>query len=314
MSHGSLANQISYVLTALFWNKEKIEEYKTNHHVISVKRDLRPGGDPTRALPALLSYNTRAGYFKLSLAFFRHAKDLSGQRRLADLMDPEIVRLTLDTHYHNHRPATMRTLLAAIGKVHQCCVSVGWTKKPTPVTKELRAQVKAYCDDGDVRQPRFGYKTEDAEKVLTYLQDKGSAFSLAAEIALRCGLRVLELAGLKGENVDLDNLQLHIVGKGGKKRVVDLPADLAEKINPSTQYLFTPNKSWKRAFAKAVRGAASKLGIKIQGVHRLRSNYAQNFYNDLRSNGKSDHDARQEVSHQLGHNRIGITNSYIPHP
>jgi len=47
----------------MFWDTEDIEAYKAEHQVESVKRDLRPGGDPTRPLPAILSFRTRAGYF-----------------------------------------------------------------------------------------------------------------------------------------------------------------------------------------------------------------------------------------------------------
>jgi len=48
-------------------------------------------------------------------------------------------------------------------------------------------------------------------------------------------------------------------------------------------------------------------------VHRLRANYAQNVHKELLENKQSDLKARQEVSHRLGHNRVEVTNSYIPH-
>ncbi|MBN1453273.1 MAG: site-specific integrase [Anaerolineales bacterium] len=312
MCPASLANQIAHVLDTLCWDTEDIEAYKAEHGVVSVKRDLRPDGDPTRPLPAILSYRTRAGYFQTAETFFQRAKALTGKRLLADLLAPDTVRRTLDTHYRDHQPSTMRTVLAAIGKMHQGCVQVGWTEAPSPITDELREHVKAYRDDGDVRQPRFGYIPEDAERILAYLKEHGSRFALPAEIALRCGLRISEIAGLQGKHVDLENGKLHVVGKGGKKRNVDLPAGLAEQLNPSRQYLFFPNRSWKQAFYQAVRDAARELGIQVSGVHRLRANYAQAAYEDLTGSGKSNQDARREVSRRLGHNREEVSNSYIP--
>jgi len=118
MSKASLTNQLAYVLNALFWDTEHIQAYKAEHGVVSVKRDLRPGSDPTRPLPAILSYRTRAGYFQTAKTFFERAKKLTGNRRLADLLDSDTVRRTLDTYYHDLQPSTLRTALAAVGKVH----------------------------------------------------------------------------------------------------------------------------------------------------------------------------------------------------
>jgi integrase len=312
MSTASLANQLAHVLNAMFWDTEDIETYKAEHQVESVKRDLRPDGDPTRPLPAILSYRTRAGYFQTAETFFQRAKGLTGNRQLVDLLDPDTVCRTLDIYYRDHMPSTLRTVLAAIGKVHQGCVRVGWTRSPSPITDELRKHVKTYRDDGDVRQPRFGYIPEDAEHILAYLKEKGSAFALPAEIALRCGLRISEIAGLQGKHVDLEKMVLHVTGKGGKKRDLELPAGLADQINPSKQYLFDPSRSWKQSFYQAVRVAAQALGIHISGVHRLRANSFQNTYDKLIAEGMSDQKARKEVAKKGGHQRTDVTHSYIP--
>ena len=196
------------------------------------------------SLQGLESRFGRKRLFFCTTAFFQRAKALTGKRLLADLLDPDIVRSTLDTHYRDHKGSSMRALLAAIGKVHQGCVKVGWIEAPSPITDELRDHVKTYHDDGDVRQARFGYIPEDAERIIATLKAKGSAYALAAQIVLRCGLRISEVAGLKGENVDLENLVLHLTGKGGRRREVDLPQEIEMQLNPSRQYLFNPNRSW----------------------------------------------------------------------
>jgi integrase len=312
MSPASLANQIAYVLDALFWEKEDIETYKAEHRVASVKRDLRPNGDPTRPLPVILSHGTRAKYYKATLPFFRRAKNLTGKRLLSDLMDSETILSTLDTYYREHLPSSLRSLLSAIGKVHQGCVQVGWTEASSPITDALRAHVKTYRDDGNVRQARFGYIPEDADRIIATLQEKGSTFALAAQVVLSCGLRISEVAGLKGENVDLEKMVLHIIGKGGRHRDVDLPAEIAKQLNPSRQYLFNPNRSWKNAFYNAVREAAQSLGISVSGVHRLRANCLQNTYQKLINEGWTDLEARRKVSQDAGHNRVKVTYSYVP--
>ena len=50
----------------------------------------------------------------------------------------------------------------------------------------------------------MGYKPEHAERVVSHLKAKKSAYALPAELALRCGLCEDEIAGLKGENIDVE--------------------------------------------------------------------------------------------------------------
>jgi integrase len=308
----SIENQVTHALDILRWDKDQIDAYKAEYSVRSVKKALRPGSDPTRGLPVILSRRTRDCYLETATPFFERARKLAGKKLLSELMTEAIVRSTLDAEYRDHMPSTLDTVLAAIGKVHMGCQRLGWTRSPSPVTPALREHMKTYRDDGDVHQPRYGYAEGDALKILELLKEKGSTFTLAAELALGCGLRISEIAGLKGEDVDKEHGLLHIMGKGGKRRDVPLPAELAEQLDPSLQRIFRATVSWKQAFYLAVRTAARELGIRVQGIHRFRSNYAQNLYEELRKNGKSDQEARREVSRRLGHNRVEVTNSYIP--
>jgi integrase len=308
----SIENQVAHALDILRWDKDRIDEYKAEHGVRSVKKALRPGGDPTRGLPAILSRRTRDCYLETATPFFERARKLAGKKLLGELMTEDIVRSTLDAEYRDHMPSTLDTVLAAISKVHMGCRRLGWTRSPSPVTEALREHVKSYRDDGDVHRPRYGYAEGDALRILELLKEKGSTFRLAAELALGCGLRISEIAGLQGKDVNKENGLLHIVGKGGKHRDVPLPAEIAEQLDLSQQRIFRPTVSWKQAFYLAVRTAARELGISVQGIHRFRSNYAQNLYEELRKNGKSDREARREVSRWLGHNRVEVINSYIP--
>ena len=75
--------------------------------------------------------------------------------------------------------------------------------------------MKAYRDD-DVDQPCFGYEEEDAVKIMELLKGKGSSFASLAELTQGCGLRISELANLKGKDVDKAHGLLHMVGMGGK--------------------------------------------------------------------------------------------------
>jgi len=308
----SISNQVDHALAKVTWDKKQIAEYQADQGVLSVKKSLRPGGDPTKPLPVILGINTRRTYFQTAALFFKRAEEITKEGLLVALMDPDIIMTTFEEHYTDAAPGTVNKLLAALEKVHLGCSKLGWTKSSCPITPELRKWVKSFRDDSDVRAPRFGYKPEDAEKVVTYLKEKKSVYALPAELALHCGLREDEIAGLKGENIDVENKLLHITGKGGRYRPVPIPEDLLNQLNRSKQYLFTPSASWRAGFRRTVMEATKALGIEISGVHRLRANFAQNKYQDFLVKGMDEREARRQVSELLGHARIDVTYKYVP--
>jgi integrase len=112
--------------------------------------------------------------------------------------------------------------------------------------------------------------------------------------------------------VDLENMVFHFTGKSGRHRNVELPAEIAEQLNSSRQYLFNPGNSWKSAFYNAVREAARSLGVNVTGVRRLRATCLQNTYQKLIMKGLTDLQARKKLSHNAGHNRVKETYSNVP--
>ncbi len=199
LSKSSISNQVDHALAKVTWDKEQIIDYQAKQGVKSVKKSLRPGGDPTQPLPVILGINTRRTYYQAATLFFKRAEEMTSEGLLTTLMDPDIVLNTFEEYYTDAAPGTINKLLPAIEKVHLGCTRLGWTKAPCPITPELRDWVKSFRDDSDVRSPRFGYQPEDAERVVAYLKEKESVYAFPAELALRCGLREDEIAGLKGE-------------------------------------------------------------------------------------------------------------------
>jgi integrase len=306
MGTPSILDQVHIALETVYMDEETQQAYKAEHQVESIKQAMRRKGKANRTLPHIFSYRTLQAYKQTCKVFFERAYELTGKKMLRDLFTYDIIVLTLDTYYRDMAPATLRTLLSALNMLHQAMRRRRWIKGWSPIGSKLREHVREYREDGNVRAPRFGYKPEDALRIIAHMQAKGSVFALPAEILLECGLRRNEVATLRGSNVDTENLKLNIKGKGGRKRVVDLPAHLAEQLNASKQFLFTPSESWKSAFYQAVRNAARELGIKASGLQRLRSNYAQEKYRKLRAEGKTKRQAKQQVSRDLGHNRIDV--------
>lgn len=308
----SIHHQVDRALGAITWNTKEITAYKKETGVVSVKKAMRPEGDPTKPLPVILGIGTRKSYYDAAGLFFTRAKLLTGIGLLSSLLDQDVLLATFDRFYFNKSAGTLNKTIAAIYKVYLGCNKLGWIKTPSPITTELRDHLKTYSDDFSVRVPRYGFKPEDAERIIEYLKEHDSAFLLPAEIALQCGLRKSEIAGLKGENVDKEGMIIKVIGKGGRYREVPLPDDLVEKLNTSKQFLFSPKNSWKNALYQALSKAANSLDIELSGVHRLRSNYAQNLYDKLQKDGLTENEARDIVSKSLGHNRRDVTHGYIP--
>jgi len=125
------------------------------------------------------------------------------------------------------------------------------------------------------------------------------------------GLRLSEACSIKRENVDLDNLQVKVEGKGKKERVVPISPVVVDRLreyinkeNPQGEYLFPANnklgyqgiRSVERTFTRLCK----RLGIKPAiSPHHLRHYFATYA---LKNGAKLE-----IVSRILGHASVGIT-------
>lgn len=112
----------------------------------------------------------------------------------------------------------------------------------------------------------------------------------------------------------LRNDQVLLVGKGGKRRLLAVPTDLAieirERIDPLSpaDYVFTITY---QQLHHQVTLACEVLGIREDGVHALRYAFAQRTYDALLRDGVSAAEAERRVSIALGHERASITRRYL---
>jgi hypothetical protein len=114
----SIHHQIDRALGVITWRPEEIKSYQKITGVISVKKSMRPGGDPARPLPVILGIGTHKSYYDAAGLFFVRTKFLSGQSLLVKLLNPELIRLTFDKFYSVSAPWTLNKTLAAIYKVY----------------------------------------------------------------------------------------------------------------------------------------------------------------------------------------------------
>jgi integrase len=178
------------------------------------------------------------------------------------------------------------------------------------------------------------------EKLQVVLQRQSPRNQFSSRLGYAAGIRAHELltiVPLKGENRPSDNrpwrtdlhshrepVHLYIVtGKGGLKRSVGLPTQLAieleQKLRAQPLSMVDREikyKSWYdvaggQALSQSFTNASTKSLGWSGGFHGLRHSYAQRRLRELRVAGISTDDALRIVSQELGHFRPDITLVYL---
>lgn len=130
-------------------------------------------------------------------------------------------------------------------------------------------------------------------------------FQPAFELQRDYGLRVREATRINIAKQLHGNI-LSYRQKGGKKSEKIISKELANKIRQQAvngKYDVQTQSHSTRTYNRHLQKEIEKTGQKWNGTHGIRHTFAQN---ELRS-GKT----KTEVSHELGHNRESITNTYL---
>ena len=194
--------------------------------------------------------------------------------------------------------------------------------------------------------PRIKSELETALSGRAYTADQVAAIvaaqtdrhALATEIAAACGLRAHELYTLR--RVDEQTSSWHrtwrpdlhagregrqyvVTGKGGLRRAVLVPAELAERLEArrleqgrivvdrgiryETRYDIGGGQAWSASFSAASQRV---LGWST-GAHGCRHSYAQTRMDELQGAGYRYEAALALVSQEMGHFRPSITMVYL---
>jgi integrase/recombinase XerD len=136
---------------------------------------------------------------------------------------------------------------------------------------------------------------------------------LVALTILDCGLRISETLSLRKEDIDLENLSVHVMGKGGKHRLVPISQELRSRLfrymrENEMKYLFQTRSSRKVSIRNMERDFKTLFKrVGIEGVraspHTLRHSFAICY---LRNGGDLF-----TLSRILGHSSISTTQIYL---
>lgn len=144
------------------------------------------------------------------------------------------------------------------------------------------------------------------------------------EMLFSTGLRVSELVALNRDQIDIDQREFGVVGKGGRARVVFLSKRAASWIS---RYLASRTDHWKPLFIRFAQGKADpasegeEMRLTVRSVQRIVEHYCRqahlpvqitphglrhSFATDLLSAGAG----LREVQEMLGHKNIATTQIY----
>lgn len=184
-----------------------------------------------------------------------------------------------------------------------------WHTNPTADMGLVREQSKEIeCPTPDEVKALIGHRLRR--------KNDDDKFKVMLMLLVNTGLRMEEACSVRRARIDLDNLEVKVVGKGNKERTVPISAFVAaaldaymQKYPTKTPYLFpasTASGFWSHSgFYKALSLACKMLGIRQLHPHQLRHFFAT---------ATLEHGAKLEViSKILGHSSVAITADVYRH-
>lgn len=135
-------------------------------------------------------------------------------------------------------------------------------------------------------------------------------FSLSTELQIEVGLRAGDAINSEKWTVNVaDNTLIIHDSKGGLTyQTAPLSSELINKVAEAKElgYKIGYTEYWE-----ALKDAVTNTGQKWTGTHGLRYSFAQERLNELRQQGYTHSEAKGQVSLELGHSRLEITDHYL---
>jgi integrase/recombinase XerD len=228
--------------------------------------------------------------------------------------DPRPTRLGLQAHFAQRlrevSPAAASNERKALASLFGFLPSEGlWPDDPTEGVGRVRVHYRErLCPDIDhVLKVLNGscLRRRDTEKLRTLTL-----------LLATTGLRLGEAASIRREDIDLEENELRVTGKGGRRRTVPLLPQTAEALSKymtrsktDPPFLFPGDTRTGHMnihnFEKTLRRACQRAGVRPFTPHQLRHLYATHM---LRNGAKLE-----VVSRILGHTSVGVTADIYRH-
>jgi len=135
------------------------------------------------------------------------------------------------------------------------------------------------------------------------------------------GLRIHEVAGLNVDDLDFDASRIHVLGKGGKKAVINVPSSLMSslaawlELRPGSDEAIVTGLHGNRLSTGQIRRRIRMIGESAEihdlKPHDLRHTYAYRLKDSVMQQGLSEEKALDAVRKQLRHGDVKTTLQYF---
>jgi integrase len=302
----SLIYQAKTILTAQFnlgfgRSKHADKQYNANENVI-------------------YSRNTYKSALQKACTFLKFCKEQLGVRDLAELREDYFTWFVYSKGYARNTAAAYKWAVTRLQNGYNAAnkTAFRWCND------EYRRFSAAKTEKRRQQMPR-----ELHDKLIAEAYEQSYANGLALDLARALGLRVSEITNLRvgdfrfSQSGRLKAVYIH-ASKGGRNRVIPAACLSAAQISTvcnvcqhfqdkrgNGDRLFeNKTNSYTKAFAKA-RDIVTKEYTQC-GVHSLRKEFANDFYNrEMLKNSRTAKEIKRELTELLGHSRLDVLRYYI---
>ena len=266
------------------------------------------------------SYKTRARYFEAYKRFIRYIAEVFRLEKIANISGKHLSGYVEHMQSKNYSASTIKTDLAAIRFWHD---QIPNAKYALPSNDEFELQRRKF---GGV--DRAWSSAEFARMIGECMKVKRADFEACIVISYYSGLRLHEVMRIDTAiaRAALKTGFITIKGKGGKVREVPIQETIRiefEKFLKTTapgNKLFVPEGKPTHIAMTELQNfinnhrkfAQDPDSTRPMTFHGLRHSFAPARYKELIDEGKTDYQARKQLSKSMGHERADVTRIYLP--
>lgn len=264
------------------------------------------------------SFNSMDSYRKIwnDLGFYIY--EIYGIKDLEKLEFKYIEKFMYEKIFQNISHKYLQKISSSIGKL-EFALNRFAQENNRGKTYDFSNRLKVVKEAKEMKLTTDNYRDrayKNPEQIILLLNDE--KFKIAAEIQLSGGARAEGVCLIKKEQIqglDVDTLSNSLFGsvqtkeKGGKTGIVKVSLHTYKRLNTIIKEAGVFKIDYKR-YVNSIQNACRVLGIKSEGTHGFRWNFAQNRVLEYQDNGYSHQDSLQMVSYEMKHMRPDITTHY----